>query len=177
MERATGRTHPVGAVNAAAILARTGADDNTPGDRFWRRQAEQLLAGMLYTAANADGHTMRHIVRWVLDLDRPGYASGGTLAPLIRLLTDHNDPQVALAATQVQGWLHGQWSSDPRTTSSVSATARNAVWPWADPAIADSAEDCQLTHDRLLGGTNTLHPSRSAMTPEAAWCSPRSCTT
>jgi type IV secretion system protein VirD4 len=146
-----------GALNAAAILARTGADDGAPGDRFWRGQAEQLLAGMLYTAANTDGHTMRHVVRWVLDLDRPGDGSGGTLAPLVRLLTDHDDPQVALAATQVQGWLHGQWSSDPRTTSSVYATARNAVWPWADPAIADSAEDCQLTLDWLLGGTNTLY--------------------
>jgi type IV secretion system protein VirD4 len=146
-----------GALNAAAILARTGADDGAPGDRFWRGQAEQLLAGMLYTAANTDGHTMRHVVRWVLDLDRPGDASGGTLAPLVRLLTDHDDPQVALAATQVQGWLHGQWSSDPRTTSSVYATARNSVWPWADPAIADSAEDCQLTLDWLLGGTNTLY--------------------
>ncbi len=146
-----------GAVNAAAILARTGADDSTAGDRFWRGQAEQLLAGMLYTAANTDGHTMRHVVRWVLDLDRPGDGSGGTLAPLVRLLTDHDDPQVAFAATQVQGWLHGQWSSDPRTTSSVYATARNAVWPWADPVIADSAEDCQLTLDWLLAGTNTLY--------------------
>ena len=128
-----------------------------PGDRFWRGQAEQLLAAMLYTAANTDGHTMRHVVRWVLDLDRPGDDNGGTLAPLVRLLTDHDDPQVALAAKQVQGWLHGQWSSDPRTTSSVYATARNAVWPWADPAIADSAEDCQLTLDWLLAGNNTLY--------------------
>jgi type IV secretion system protein VirD4 len=146
-----------GAVNAAAILARTGADDTTPGDKFWRGQAEQLLAGMLFTAANTDGHTMRHVVRWVLDLDRPGDASGGTLAPLVRLLTDHADPQIAIAAKQVQGWLHGQWNTDPRTTSSVYATARNAVWPWADPAIAASAEDCALTLDWLLTGNNTLY--------------------
>lgn len=147
-----------GAVAAAAILARTGADDTTPGDKFWRGQAEQLLAGMLFTAANTDGHTMRHVVRWVLDLDRPGDAAGpGTLAPLVRLLTDQADPQVALAAKQVQGWLHGQWNTDPRTTSSVYATARNAVWPWADPAIADSAEGCALTLDWLLAGNNTLY--------------------
>jgi type IV secretion system protein VirD4 len=147
-----------GAVAAAAILARTGADDTTSGDKFWRGQAEQLLAGMLFTAANTDAHTMRHVVRWVLDLDRPGdTASPGTLAPLVRLLTDHADPQVAIAAKQVQGWLHGQWNTDPRTTSSVYATARNAVWPWADPAIADSAEDCALTLDWLLAGNNTLY--------------------
>jgi type IV secretion system protein VirD4 len=147
-----------GAVNAAGILARTGSDDQAPGDRFWRGQAEQLLAGMLFTAANTDGHTMRHVVRWVLDLDRPGDGDGpGTLAPLVRLLTDSDDPQIAIAAKQVQGWLHGQWNTDPRTTSSVYATARNAVWPWADPAIADSAEDCALTLEWLLAGTNTLY--------------------
>ena len=147
-----------GAVNAAAILARTGADDAAPGDRFWRGQAEQLLAAMLFTAANTPDHRMRHVVRWVLDLDRPDTDTGtGTLAPLVRLLTDSDDPQTALSAKQVQGWLHGQWSSDPRTTSSVYATARNAVWPWADPAIADSAEACALTLDWLLSGANTLY--------------------
>ena len=147
-----------GAVNAAAVLARNGADETTPGDKFWRGQAEQLLAAMLFTAANTDGHTMRHVVRWVLDLDRPGDAAGpGTLAPLVRLLTDHADAQIAFAAKQVQGWLHGQWNTDPRTTSSVYATARNAIWPWADPAIADSAEDCALTLDWLLAGNNTLY--------------------
>ena len=147
-----------GALSAAGILARTGADDTTPGDKFWRGQAEQLLAAMLFTAANIPDHTMRHVVRWVLDLDRPGDTDGpGTLAPLVRRLTDSNDPQVALSAKQVQGWLHGQWKTDPRTTSSVYATARNAVWPWADPAIATSADGCELTLDWLLSAANTLY--------------------
>ena len=147
-----------GALTAAGILARTGADDTTPGDKFWRGQAEQLLAAMLFTAANIPDHTMRHVVRWVLDLDRPGDTDGpGTLAPLVRRLTDSNDPQIALSAKQVQGWLHGQWNTDPRTTSSVYATARNAVWPWADPAIATSAESCDLTLDWLLYEANTIY--------------------
>lgn len=42
---------------------------------------------------------MRDVVRWVLELDRPLGESGGTLAPLVRLLTDHTDPATALAAT------------------------------------------------------------------------------
>jgi type IV secretion system protein VirD4 len=147
-----------GALTAAGILARTGADDTTPGDKFWRGQAEQLLAAMLFTAANTPGHTMRHVVRWVLDLDRPGDTDGpSTLAPLVRRLTDADDPQIALSAKQVQGWLHGQWNTDPRTTSSVYATARTAVWPWADPAIAASAESCDLTLDWLRDGANTLY--------------------
>lgn len=138
------------------MLARGGGDEG-PNDRFWRGQAEQLIAAMLWTAANTKGHTMRNVVKWVLELDRPADDSGGTLAPLVRLLTDHADPAVSLAARQVQGWLHGQWGTDPRTTSSVYATARNAVWPWADPNIAASADGCDITLDWLLAANNTLY--------------------
>lgn len=147
-----------GALAAAQVLARAGAEE-APNDRFWRGQAEQLIAAMLWTAANTEGHTMRNVVRWVLELDRPQGDAGGTLAPLVRLLTDHSDPATALAARQVQGWLHGQWSTDPRTTSSVYASARNAVWPWADPAIAATADGCDITLDWLLADANTLYLS------------------
>ncbi|GAC1537448.1 MAG: hypothetical protein NVS3B12_21470 [Acidimicrobiales bacterium] len=145
-----------GALAAAQMLTQAGGDDS-PNDRFWRGQAEQLIAAMLWTAANTAGHTMAHVVRWVLELDRPADDGGGTLAPLVRLLTDHPEPAVALAARQVQGWLHGQWATDPRTTSSVYATARNAVWPWADPDVAASAQTCDITLDWLLSGANTLY--------------------
>lgn len=144
-----------GALAAAQMLARAGGDEG-PNDRFWRGQAEQLIAAMLWTAANTEGRSMRNVVKWVMDLDRPRDDRPSTLAPLVRLLTDHSDPQIALAAKQVQGWLQGQWSTDPRTTSSVYATARDAVWPWADPDVAASAEGCEITLDWLLGGNNTL---------------------
>jgi type IV secretion system protein VirD4 len=147
-----------GALAAAQVLARAGAEE-APNDRFWRGQAEQLIAAMLWTAANTEGHTMSNVVRWVLELDRPQDDAAGTLAPLVRLLTDHSAPATALAARQVQGWLHGQWSTDPRTTSSVYATARNAVWPWADPAIASTADGCDITLDWLLSDANTLYLS------------------
>jgi type IV secretion system protein VirD4 len=145
-----------GALAAAQMLARGGGDEG-PHDRFWRGQAEQLIAAMLWTAANTEGHSMRNVVKWVLDLDRPTGDDNGTLAPLVRLLTDHAEPAVALSARQVQGWLHGQWKTDSRTTSSVYATARNAVWPWADPDVAASAEGCDITLDWLLEGRNTLY--------------------
>jgi type IV secretion system protein VirD4 len=147
-----------GALASAQLLARAGGDDGS-NDRFWRGQAEQLIAAMLWTAANTEGHTMSNVVRWVLELDRPQAADGGTLAPMVRLLTDHPEPTKALAAKQVQGWLHGQWSTDPRTTSSVYATARNAVWPWADPTVAATANGCDITLDWLLADTNTLYLS------------------
>lgn len=152
--RAAGRL--AGAVAAAQMLARSGARGET-NHQFWQGQAEQLLAGMLWTAANTKGHSMRNVVKWVLELDRPGDAGGGTLAPLVRLLTDHADPAVAGTAREVQGWLHGQWKTDERTTSNVYATARNAVWPWADPNVAASADGCDITLDWLLKDSNTLY--------------------
>ena len=60
-------------------------------------------------------------------------------------------------ARQVQGWLHGQWKTDPRTTSSVYATARDAVWPWANPKIAATADGCDVTLGWLLDKSNTLY--------------------
>jgi type IV secretion system protein VirD4 len=100
---------------------------------------------------------MRNVVRWVVEVDRPDGENTSTLAPLVRLLADDEDESIALAAKQVQGWLHGQWSTDPRTTSSVYATARDAVWPWTDPGLAASAEGCEITLDWLCSGSNTLY--------------------
>ncbi len=145
-----------GALAAAQLLARAGGDDG-PSDRFWRGQAEQLIAAMLWVAANTKGHSMRNVVRWVVEMDRPDGENTGTLSPLVRLLTDNEDESIALDAKQVRGWLHGQWSTDPRTTSSVYATARNAVWPWTDPGLAASAEGCEITLDWLCSGSNTLY--------------------
>jgi type IV secretion system protein VirD4 len=147
-----------GALNAAQLLARASGDDG-PADRFWRGQAEQLLAAMLWVAANADGHSMRHVVRWVVEMDRPTDDDPGTLAPLVRLLTDNDDEAIAADARQVQGWLHGQWGTDPRTGSSIYTTARNAVWPWTDPGLAASADGCDVTLDWLTSGDNTLYLS------------------
>ncbi len=145
-----------GALAAAQLLARAGGDDG-PSDRFWRGQAEQLLAAMLWVAANTEGHSMRNVVRWVVEMDRPDGENTGTLSPLVRLLTDHEDESIAVAAKQVRGWLHGQWATDPRTSSSVYATARNAVWPWTDPGLAASAEGCEITLEWLCRGSNTLY--------------------
>ena len=145
-----------GAKAAAALLAHTHGEAS-PNDTFWRGQAEQLIAAMLWTAANTDGHTMRHVVKWVLELDRPDDGGNGTLAPLERLLVDSEDTQTAIDARQVQGWLHGQWKTDPRTTSSVYATARDAVWPWANPKVAATADGYDVTLDWLLDQSNTLY--------------------
>jgi type IV secretion system protein VirD4 len=143
--------------SAAASLLMHSAGEGTGNDRFWRGQAEQLLTGMLWAAANLDGHTMANVVGWVLNLDIPDEAGRGTLAPLVRLLRDSADPRVAAEAAEIDGWLWGQWKTDGRTTSSVYATARDAVWPWANPRVRASAAGCDIDLDWLTNGSNTLY--------------------
>ena len=75
----------------------------------------------------------------------------------MRLLTDHNNPAIAQVAVKVQGLLQGQWKTDPRTSASIYTTARNAVWPWADPGVEASAMSCEITLEWLLSGNNTLY--------------------
>jgi type IV secretion system protein VirD4 len=53
--------------------------------------------------------------------------------------------------------MKGLWDLDPRTSSSIYATARTAIWPWADPDVAAVSEDCDIDLDWLLTGTNTLY--------------------
>ena len=53
--------------------------------------------------------------------------------------------------------MKGLWDLDPRTSSSVYATARTAIWPWADPDVAAVSERCDIDLAWLLGGTNTLY--------------------
>ena len=145
-----------GALAAAHLLA-SGTGDEGSTDKFWRQQAEQLLAAMLWIAANTDGYTMRHVVDWVTTLDRPSAEGTGTLSPLARLLTDHEDPAIAAAAREVRGWLIGQWNADPKTSASIYTTARGAVWPWTDSGVQRSAASCDVTLDWLLDGNNTLY--------------------
>ncbi len=145
-----------GATAAASLLVHA-AGDGSANDRFWRGQAEQLLAGMLWAAANIDGHTMANVVTWVLNLDIPDEDGRGTLAPLVRLLRDSPDKRVALEAAEIDGWLQGQWKTDPKTTSSVYATARDAVWPWANPRVRASASACDIDLAWLTSGANTLY--------------------
>ena len=53
--------------------------------------------------------------------------------------------------------MKGLWDLDPRTSSSIYATARTAIWPWADPDVVAVSADCDIDLDWLLTGTNTLY--------------------
>jgi len=53
--------------------------------------------------------------------------------------------------------LEGLWRNDHRTISSVYATARTLVWPWADPIVAASAKDKPIDPGELLDESATLY--------------------
>lgn len=153
-----GRARTIGAAQSAA---RALVDASPRGEHddsaYWRNQAEILLAGLLWLAANTEGRTIADVVDWVLGQDRPTDQASGTVAPLVRALADGGEPVISSAARQVHLWLRGIWEMDPRTSSSIYATARSAIWPWADPGVARLSTDHQIDLDWLLRGENTLY--------------------
>ena len=146
-----------GAQAAAKALADASPRSEHDDSAYWLNQAEILLAALLWLAAHTPGSTIADVVDWVLGQDRPSDEASGTVAPLIRALTEHTDPATAGAARQVHNWLRGLWEMDPRTSSSIYATARTTIWPWADPGVAALSSRSEIDLDWLLSGENTLY--------------------
>jgi type IV secretion system protein VirD4 len=145
-----------GAQRAARILADTAPGD-LEDDAFWTSQCEILLFALLFTAANTPGRSMRHVVDWVLTQDKPGELGRGDLEPLLQALIASDDPEVVAGAEEAGKALLAIWQMDERTRSSVYATAQSVVWPWADPGVAASADDCDVDLEWLCSGPNTLY--------------------
>ena len=53
--------------------------------------------------------------------------------------------------------LKGVWKADPRTSSSVYASAKSIVWPWNDPIVAAASTKCDVDWAWLTSGNNTLY--------------------
>jgi len=145
-----------GAQRAARILADTAPGD-LEDDAFWTSQCEILLFALLFTAANTPGRSMRHVVDWVLTQDKPGELGRGDLEPLLQALIASDDPELVAGAEEAGKALLAIWQMDERTRSSVYATAQSVVWPWADPGVAASADECDVDLDWLCSGPNTLY--------------------
>jgi type IV secretion system protein VirD4 len=149
--------HVKGAQAAAKALSDASPRGEHENSSYWLKQAEILLSGILWLAATAPGRSMGDVVAWVMAQDQPREGNGGTIAPLLRALIDGPDPAVAEGARQAHTWLRGIWEMDPRTSSSIYATARTAIWPWADPGVAAVSKCCEIDLPWLLSGENTLY--------------------
>lgn len=145
-----------GAQAAAKALIDASPRGEHEDSAYWLKQAEILLAGLLWTAANVEKTGMTEVVDWILAQDQPSEARSGVVAPLIRAIIDSDDER-APSARKVQTWLKGIWAMDPRTSSGIYGTARTAVWPWADPGVEAVSTTNEIDLDWLLEGENTLY--------------------
>lgn len=108
---------------------------------FWRQMAVKLLGPLLFAAATVEGGSIRQVIRWV-DLQEE--------QAVTRLLTRAQNVH-ALDAFQAS------CEREPRTRSSIYATAEAILEPWADPAVLASTEKRSLELEELLEGSNTLY--------------------
>lgn len=147
-----------GAVQAArAIVEAAPRTANVEQGEFWSQMAESLLAGLMCVAANTNGRTFADVVRWIVATDMPSDDSPGEVAPILRALRADGDPVRKQAGEFGALVIEGLWRNDPRTVSSVYATARTIVWPWIDPLVAEATKACTVDLEWLLDGPNTLY--------------------
>ncbi len=147
----------VGAQRAARSLCDAAPQGGVEGGLdFWLAQAEILLSGLLFVAHHA-GRDMGAVCSWVLTQDHPSPRGPGEVRLALNGLISHRDPTIARQALEMSNALLAIWSMEDRTRSSIYATAQTVVWPWADPAVAQSSRGTSLKLDWLLDGANTLY--------------------
>lgn len=147
----------IGAQRAARALVEAAPKGSNVegGVDFWMSQAEMLLASLLF-AAHHTGRDMGVVAEWVLTQDRPGeWGSGEVEVALDQVMLD-GTPDEQLAANEAARSLMSLWDDDERTRSSVYATARTVVWPWAEPGMAESSRGESVDLEWLLRKPNTL---------------------
>jgi len=126
-----------GARRVAAALcsvARSG-DGGMEDAGFWYANAEKLLAPLLFAAASA-GASIADVVRWLDDEEA---------AEVLLALELAGVPEALRAARASLG-------REERQRASVYATAETVLAGFADPAVAASAESCEVNPRALVAG-------------------------
>ena len=121
---------------AAALCSVARAGEGGMDDAgFWYANAEKLLAPLLFAAAMA-GASMADVVRWL----------------------DEEETSEVLLALELAGVpealraVRTSFGREERQRASVYATAETVVAAFADPAVAASAESCEIDPAALVGG-------------------------
>jgi type IV secretion system protein VirD4 len=148
----------IGAQRAARSLcdAAPRGDNVEGGLDFWLTQAEILLSGLLWVAANKS-LDMAAVCEWVMVQDSPSEASKGQVKTFVDELISDDDEEVRDGAAQAARSLLSVWRMEERTRSSVYATAQSVVWPWADPGVAAASKGIGVNLDWLLESERTVY--------------------
>lgn len=144
-----------GAKKAAKALANAVDWSSGSGDMaFWVSSAEDLLAPLLFVAANNDAG-MTYVVSWVLTMERPSPTGEEECQAAIWLetLTHNEDRRLAADARLAKELLDATWKLEFRQLSSVYVTAKAMVSAWSDPTVASSAAGVEIDLDWLLDDT------------------------
>jgi len=120
--------------SALCSVARAG-EGGMDDAGFWYANAEKLLAPLLFAAATA-GASMADVVRWLDDEETTEVLLALELAGV---------PEALRAARASLG-------REERQRASVYATAETVVAGFADPAVAASAERCEIDPAALVSG-------------------------
>ena len=121
--------------SALCSVARAG-DSGMEDAGFWYTNAEKLLAPLLF-AATTSGASMADVVRWLDEEETREVLLALELAGV---------PEALRAARVSLG-------REERQRASVYATAETVVAGFADPAVAASAENCEIDPAALVAGS------------------------
>ena len=122
--------------SALCSVARAG-EGGMEDAGFWYANAEKLLAPLLFAAATA-GACMDDVVRWLDEEETSEVLLALELAGV---------PEALRAARASLG-------REERQRGSVYATAETVVAAFADPAVARSAERCEIDPRALVSGSS-----------------------
>ena len=142
----------VGAQKAARALCDASPKGGVEQADFWSSLSERLLWPMLWTAA-VSGRTMSDVVRWVLTEDKPTDEQNlGEIGAILK--NEMRSPDVKRRTEAEKAWTQmvAVWGRDPRTRSSIYATAETVIAAWSDPGVADSSISQEIDLDWLMGG-------------------------
>jgi type IV secretion system protein VirD4 len=112
---------------------------------FWETLAKNLLAPLLYAAANKPAATMLTVVRWANE-----YALAEEVLAVFAALeqTDPNDPAPRLARSAFLASV----KADARRKDSIYGTAQVLLDVYKYPAVADTASGCDIDREAFLRG-------------------------
>jgi hypothetical protein len=119
----------LGAQRAARALCDAGHHGGIDsGLDFWLAQAEILLSGLLYVAANS-GRDMSTVTDWVLLQDRPTNDAPGDVQAAIDVLLESPEPNIRAGAAAALKALTALWGLDDRARSAANTTTQTLIRP------------------------------------------------
>jgi type IV secretion system protein VirD4 len=112
---------------------------------FWETLAKNLLAPLLYAAANKPGATMLTVVRWANE-----YQTADEVLAVFAAMeqADPDDPGPGLARSAFLASV----KADSRRKDSIYGTAQVLLDVYKYPAVAETASGCDIDREAFLRG-------------------------